>query len=85
VGEEGEVESLLEDHPWDHRMMEKHGVGEATLVVGEVGILDYHDLGVVDGHPLEVCHLGIFVDHHLVLDPSTHYLCSITSHTRRHT
>jgi hypothetical protein len=68
---EGEVVSLLEDHPGDHRMMEMHGVGKATLVVEEGGILDYHDLEVVVGH------LGIFVGHHLVLGPSTHEPCSI--------
>jgi len=47
-------------------MMEKHDVGEATWVVEEGGILGYHDQGAVVGH------LGIFVDHHLVLGPSTH-------------
>lgn len=60
------VAILVEDHPWDHRMMEKHDVGEATWVVEEGGILGYHDQGAVVGH------LGIFVDHHLVLGPSTH-------------
>ena len=85
VGEEGEAGSLLEDRPGGHRMTVMHGVEEATLVVEEVGILDYHDPGAVDGHPLEVGHLGIFVYHHLVLDPSTHQSCSNTSHTHRHT
>jgi hypothetical protein len=47
---EGEVVSLLEDRLGVHRMMEKHGVGEATWVVEEGGILGYHDQGVVVGH-----------------------------------
>jgi hypothetical protein len=70
VGEEGEVVILLEDHPGDHRKMEKHGDGEATLVVEEGGILGYHGLGEVVCHPLEVGRLGIFVGHHPVLGPS---------------
>jgi hypothetical protein len=63
---EGEVVILLEDRLGVHRMMERHDVGEATLVVEEGGILGYHDLEVVVGR------LGIFAYHHLVLGPSTH-------------
>lgn len=40
---------LLEDRLGVHRMMERHDVGEATWVVEEGGILDYHDQGVVVG------------------------------------
>ena len=75
--EEGEVEILLEDHLEDHRMMERHGDGAATLVVEEGGILGYHDLEVVVGR------LGIFVGHHLVLGPST--ISHAPSHIQKHT
>ena len=83
MGEEGEVESLLEDHLEDHRMMERHGDGAATLVVEEGGIHGYHDQGVEVDHPWEVGHLGIFVGHHLVLGPSA--ISHAPSHTQKHT
>ena len=81
MAEEGEVGILREDHLEDHRMMERHGDGEATLGVEEGGIHGYHDLGVEVDHPLEVGHLGIFVGHHLVLGPSA----ISSAHTQIHT